>query len=130
MSSAWVQTRLKQATEQTRFPPTADPESLLDRISLFSDIECCFYRGLIDAFQLRVLEIWLSTGEVISRYELLAALEAIATYSQYTDENLILRIKDIGGLSEQEIRHKLEELSETFTTDLDFVVKEETLPGE
>lgn len=129
MSTALVQAKLKQMSETPRILPGVDPaEALLDRISLLHDIETCFYRGLIDGFQLRTLEIWLSTGEVISRYELLAALEAIATISRYTDDHFAESNKGLGK-SIEEILHDLFVLSEDFTTALDFIVKEEETPS-
>lgn len=123
MSTSWIQCRLKQMSNTPRILASVDPaEALLDRISLLQTIETCYFRGLIDAFQIRALEIWLSTGEVISRYELLAALEAIAALSKYTDEALA-RQNDGKGLSFESIMHELLELSESFTDKIDYIVE-------
>lgn len=129
MSTSWIQCRLKQMSNTPRILASVDPaEALLERISLLQTIETCYFRGLIDAFQIRALEIWLSTGEVISRYELLAALEAIATISRYDDQSFAQMNTD-KGKSLEEILHDLLVLSEDFTVCIDHVVKEEDIPS-
>lgn len=124
MSTAYVQARLKTIAEIPRFPDSLDPELLLDRISLIHDIELCYRRGLITWIQFKVLELWLSDGFVHDRYALLAALEAIATVSGYTDAAYLQNHADM-GLSEEELAGRLFELSENLTVELDWQIKEE-----
>lgn len=134
LSSAWVQSKIRDASNQPRFlygtiqQPATDPETLLARISLVKDIETCFYRGLINRRQVYLIEEWLATGIVEDRYSLAAALIAIATISGYEDEAYIKNTERI-GLSPEEIRYRLLELSETFTADLEIPIKEEDNPN-
>ncbi len=125
MSTAYVQSKLKQISEIPRILASVDPaEALLDRISLISDIEKTYRRGLITFRQLDMLINWLDTGEIWNKPELSACLEAIASISKYTDDSLAEQYAGEQWTKER-ILTELQVLSDDFTTILDYIATEE-----
>lgn len=125
MSTSYVQARLKHIAEIPRILASVDPaESLLDRISLISDIEKTYWRGLITFRQLDMLIEWLDTGNIWNGYELAACLEAIASISLYTDDSLAQQCAG-GEWTKEKILLELEYHSKNFTEILDYIATEE-----
>lgn len=123
-STAWIQSKLKDTVEQVRFPATIDPELLIDSIDLKHTIEICYRRSLITWRQYMILGTWLCWGDIVNKEELAAALIAIATISEYTDDRLIKQIEG-RGKSKNELETTLQQLSDDFTSILDYKVTEE-----
>ncbi len=126
MSTAYVQSKLKQISEIPRINTygNCDPANNIERISLISDIEKTYWRGLITFRQLDMLIGWLDTGEIRNKLELSACLEAIATISGYTDDSLA---EQYAGeqWTKKRILTELQVLSDDFTTILDYIATEE-----
>lgn len=111
MSTAHLQCLLKDVAIEERLPVSIDPENLIWRIDLILAIETAYYRGLISAYQIELLDYWLEYRICNDKQSLLAALEAIATISGFTDDAFNKR-------QTEDILLKLEELSNELTQEI------------